>query len=111
MSTTIIKNIGRVLSGDIDQPVLDATCILVKDGMSEAVGDESIAAGITADQTIDAKGATVMPGLMDSHVHTTIGDCGGHAGRRDDDDQRGRVPYARPPERSGGREGHGAPGP
>lgn len=76
MSTTIIKNIGRVLSGDINQPVLDATCILIKDGIIEAVGGDSIAAGVTADQTIDAKGATVMPGLMDSHVHTTIGDYG-----------------------------------
>ena len=76
MSTTIIKNIGRVLSADINQPVLNATCILIKDGIIEAVDGDSIAAGVTADQTIDAKGATVMPGLMDSHVHTTIGDYG-----------------------------------
>jgi enamidase len=34
----VIKNIGLLLSGDIDQPILDADTIVVSDGLIVAVG-------------------------------------------------------------------------
>lgn len=68
---TLIRGIGRVASGDIDAPVLDVDSIVIVDGRIDAVGqgldDE-------ADVVIDAHGTTVMPGLIDSHVHPTLGD-------------------------------------
>ncbi len=75
MSTTIIKNIGMILSGDIDKPVLEGNTILVSDGIIKAIGDESIAKGVEG-KVIDAAESTVIPGLWDTHVHTTLGDFG-----------------------------------
>lgn len=68
---TLIRNIGQLVSGDIRRPVLDADSVVVRDGKIVAVGrrlDED------ADTVIDAKGTTVMPGLIDSHVHPVFGD-------------------------------------
>ena len=36
----VIRNIGLLLSGDIDQPILDADTIVVNDGLIAAVGKE-----------------------------------------------------------------------
>ncbi len=75
MSTTIIKNIGMILSGDIDKPILEGNTIIVGEGLIKAIGDESIAQGLEG-KVIDAAGSTVIPGLWDTHVHTTLGDFG-----------------------------------
>ncbi|MGI6077309.1 MAG: amidohydrolase family protein [Fastidiosipilaceae bacterium] len=76
MSITLVKNIGRILSGNIEEPVLEGSCIVIKDGKIDKIGGEDICAGIEADQVIDAAGASVMPGLIDSHAHVTVGDYG-----------------------------------
>ena len=68
---TLIRNIGTLVSGDIHTPLLDADSIVITDGRIAAVGrrlDED------TDTVIDAKGTTVMPGLIDSHVHPVFGD-------------------------------------
>jgi enamidase len=68
---TLIRNIRTLVSGDIARPRLDADSILVRDGRIAAVGrglDDD------ADTVIDARGTTVMPGLVDSHVHPVFGD-------------------------------------
>lgn len=72
MSSTLIKNIGALYSGDIDHPVLDADSILIEDGKIAEVGKE-LAAPKGAD-IIDAKGTTVIPGLLDSHCHVVLGE-------------------------------------
>ena len=68
---TLIRNIGRIVSGDIEHPILDADSLLIADGIITGVGwrleDD-------ADAVIDARGTTVMPGLIDSHVHPVFGD-------------------------------------
>jgi enamidase len=68
---TLIHNIGTLVSGDLNQPLLDADEILIVDGMIAAIGS-----GLDAevDQRIDAAGATVAPGLVDSHCHVVFGD-------------------------------------
>ena len=68
---TLIKNIGQIVSGDIDRPLLDGDCIVIDDGKIAAVGT-----GLDgdADTVIDAKGTTVLPGLIDSHCHPVFGD-------------------------------------
>jgi enamidase len=67
----LIRNIGQIASGDIRNPRLEADSIVIVDGRIAAVGrglDED------ADTVIDARGTTVMPGLIDSHVHPVFGD-------------------------------------
>ena len=68
---TLVRNIGLLVSGDLRRPVLDADSLVLRDGVIAAVGrglDED------ADTIIDARGTTVMPGLIDSHVHPVFGD-------------------------------------
>jgi enamidase len=70
----VIRNLGLVLSGDLDRPILDADTIVVVDGRISAIGK---AAGLDleqADMVIDAKGSAVSPGLIDSHCHPVFGD-------------------------------------
>ena len=70
----VIQNIGLLLSGDIDQPILDADTIVVQDGLIVAVGKEADCDTSHARQTIDARRTCVAPGLIDSHVHPVFGD-------------------------------------
>jgi len=70
----VIKNIGLMLSGDLKQPILDADTIVVVDGRIAAVGKEKDVDTAGATKTVDAKGTTVTPGLIDSHVHPVFGD-------------------------------------
>jgi enamidase len=62
-----------VLSGDLDNPVLDADTIATEDGKITGIGREKDfdQEGATV---VDAKGTTVTPGLIDSHVHPVAGD-------------------------------------
>ena len=74
MEKTIIKNIGTIVSGDIEQPIIEGTVVVVEDGKIAAIGGEELAADTENAVVIDAKGITLTPGLWDSHVHTTLGD-------------------------------------
>src|SRR5215831_13583611 len=68
---TLIKNIGAIVSGDIARPLLEADSMVVADGTIAAVGR---GLDVDADTIIDAKGSTVVPGLIDSHCHPVFGD-------------------------------------
>jgi enamidase len=70
----VIQNIGLLLSGDIDQPILDADTIVVVDGLITAVGKYKDCDVEGAKTVIDCKKTTVAPGLIDSHVHPVFGD-------------------------------------
>ncbi len=70
----VIKNIGLLLSGDIDRPILDADTIVVHDGLITAVGREKDCDIAGATTTIDVHHTCVAPGLIDSHVHPVFGD-------------------------------------
>src|SRR2546421_10247809 len=67
----LITNIGQLVSGDIAKPRLDADSLVIVDGTIAAIGRGLEDA---ADTIIDARGTTVMPGLIDSHVHPVFGD-------------------------------------
>lgn len=73
MATTAIVNIGTLISGNIQQPVLDADSILVEGDKIAKVGLDG-ATVQAADRVIDASGMLLSPGLIDSHVHPAIGD-------------------------------------
>jgi enamidase len=70
----VIRNVGLMLSGDIDRPILDADTIVVNDGLIVAVGREADCDTAQPDTLIDARGTCVCPGLIDSHVHPVFGD-------------------------------------
>lgn len=70
----VIKNIGLILSGMLEKPMLDGDCVIAIDGKITAVGYERDLDTDQADTIIDAKGITLSPGLIDSHVHPVIGD-------------------------------------
>jgi enamidase len=70
---TLITGIGRIVSGDFEAPLIDGDSILIVDGRIEAVG-HAVADSDDADAVIDAKGTTLIPGLIDSHAHPTLGD-------------------------------------
>ena len=70
----IVRNIGLLLSGDIEQPILDADSIVCLDGRIQWIGradDLDLDGAVTV---IDAKGCALAPGLIDSHVHPVAGD-------------------------------------
>jgi enamidase len=70
----VIRNIGLLLSGDIDRPLLDADTIVVHDGVITFVGRSADADTDQPDLLIDARQTCVAPGLIDSHVHPVFGD-------------------------------------
>jgi enamidase len=70
----VIRNIGLLLSGDVQRPVLSADTVVAVDGVITFVGKEQDCDFDDADRLVDAKGTTVSPGLIDSHVHPVFGD-------------------------------------
>jgi enamidase len=70
----VIRNIGWLLSGDIERPMLDADTIVVVDGIITAVGRQQDCDTSQAATLIDARGTCLAPGLIDSHVHPVFGD-------------------------------------
>ncbi len=70
----VIRNIGLLLSGDIDKPIFDADTIVAHDGVISFVGREVDADTDQPDLLIDARQTCVAPGLIDSHVHPVFGD-------------------------------------
>ena len=65
----IIKN-AKIFTANKDNPL--ATALVVKDGKFVYVGDE---AGLAAyeGEVADLDGKFIMPGIIDSHVHVTMG--------------------------------------
>jgi len=70
----VIRNIGLLLSGDLARPILDADTIVCVGGRIAAIGREKDVDTEGATTVIDANGAAVTPGLIDSHVHPVVGD-------------------------------------
>jgi len=70
----VIRNIGLLLSGDLQRPLLDADTVVAAGGKIAAVGKLRDLDVAGASMTIDAKGCALAPGLIDSHVHPVAGD-------------------------------------
>jgi len=70
----VIRNVGLMLSGDIDRPVLEADTVVIDDALITAVGRERDCDLAGATTIIDARQTCLAPGLIDSHVHPVFGD-------------------------------------
>jgi enamidase len=69
MPSLLLENIGTLLTGDLQNPRIEADAVYVEDGVIREVGTRR-----RADQVIDAQGSTVMPGTVDCHHHPYFGD-------------------------------------
>jgi enamidase len=70
----VVRNVGLMLSGMLERPILEADALVAENGRITAVGrlkDLDVAGATT---TIDANGSALAPGLIDSHVHPVAGD-------------------------------------
>jgi enamidase len=70
----VIRNIGLLLSGDLERPILDADTVVAVDGRIVSVGRENDIDTENAKTIIEAGGTALTPGLIDSHVHPVAGD-------------------------------------
>ena len=70
MPTTLITDIGLLLTGDVGGQAIRDTQLVIEDGVIAAIGHD-----ITdPDRVISAEGLSVIPGLVDGHVHPTFGE-------------------------------------
>lgn len=74
MQKLVIRNIGQILSGKFEDPIFDGDCLVANDGKITAWGAEKDLDCEGATTEVDAKGVTLAPGLIDSHVHPVVGD-------------------------------------
>lgn len=70
----VIRNIGLILSGKLEDPIYDADCLIAVDGKITDWGREADLDISGATTTVDAMGVTLAPGLIDSHIHPVVGD-------------------------------------
>src|SRR5919206_1915516 len=70
MTSTLITNLGAVVSGDLARPLADAKAVYLEDGLVAQVGTDRT----EADVVVDAHGLTLTPGLVDGHSHPGFGD-------------------------------------
>lgn len=74
MSSLVITNIGTIVSGKIEKPIIEGDTIVIKDKKIVAIGGKELVEANKELKVIDVNGTTVTPGLIDSHVHPVIGD-------------------------------------
>jgi len=70
----VIRNIGLILSGDMEKPILDADTIVADNGKITSIGRAKDIDTEGATTLVDANGTVVTPGLIDSHVHPVAGE-------------------------------------
>jgi enamidase len=70
-----VINIGTIVTGDVEAPLVEGDTVVAREGTIAYVGDQGGAPPpVASETTIDAAGATLIPGLIDNHVHPVIGD-------------------------------------
>ena len=70
----VIRNIGLLLTGKIENPIADSNCIVAIDGKIAEYGHEQDLDTEGAKTVIDCNGIALAPGLIDSHIHPVVGD-------------------------------------
>jgi len=73
MKTALI-NLGPIVTGDWRNPLADGDTLLMEGGLITSVGGAGESELDACDVVIDAAGATLSPGFIDSQVHNTFGD-------------------------------------
>ena len=74
MKKIYLKNLGAIVSGNVNNPVLDAEVIYAEDGVIQYVGAAKADLEAAANTVVDAKGLDIAPALIDAHAHPPIND-------------------------------------
>ncbi len=74
MTDLAIVNVGKIVSGDVGSPLVEGDTIVVREGKIHHIGHRDAVDLHGIERVIDAAGAVVCPGLIDSHVHPVVGD-------------------------------------
>jgi enamidase len=69
-----IVNIGASHDGSTEGAPIAGDAVVIEGGEFAWIGESASVAGSDHEVVVDAAGATLVPGLIDSHVHTTFGD-------------------------------------
>lgn len=70
----VVRNIGCIVNGDWRSPFTEGDSLATENGLISYIGAERTTLVEAADVVIDAAGATVTPGFIDSQIHNTFGD-------------------------------------
>lgn len=70
MATLLVTDIGLLVPGDRSREPLRDTSLVVEDGIITGIGTEHP----HPDRVLSAGGLTVIPGLVDGHIHPTFGE-------------------------------------
>jgi enamidase len=70
VTTLLVEDIGLLVHGDSTVAPLRNTTLLIEDGLIAGIGVDHP----NPDRVLCAGGLTVMPGLVDGHVHPTFGE-------------------------------------
>lgn len=73
MSLAVV-NIGDSHDGGSEGATIAGDAVVIEDGLIAWIGDSGDVSAGDHEVVLDAAGATVTPGFIDSHVHTTFGD-------------------------------------
>jgi len=71
MRRTLVTNIGEFFTGELGRPTAPVATLLIEDGRIAALDPPGDAG---CDRVIDARGAAVLPGLVDGHIHPVFGE-------------------------------------
>jgi putative selenium metabolism protein SsnA len=70
ISSPLLVGNGRLITRDERQPLIEAGCVAIQDGLIVAVGPtHDLLRSYPGAQFIDAQGRLIMPGLINSHMH------------------------------------------
>jgi len=70
----LIKNIDKIVSGDLKKGIVPGDAVLIEDGLISGVGFESQLDTKDVGKIVDANGSVTIPALIDSHVHPWLED-------------------------------------
>lgn len=70
MATLLVEDIGLLVHGDRGVAPVRDTTLVIEDGVIAEIGGSASA----PDRVLSAGGLTVIPGLVDGHVHPTFGE-------------------------------------
>lgn len=73
MGNTIIHNIGLIVSGDFENPIVEGDSICTEGNKIVFIGKKSNAPNLDYTVRIDAAGLTVCPGIIDANTHPPLG--------------------------------------
>ena len=72
MSKTLIHNIGTILSGAFENPILAGDTVCTDGDKIVFIGDRADAPALDYTLDIDANGLTLCPGIIDAHAHPPL---------------------------------------